>query len=67
MGRCNNIKADLDKCLASSRLDKAKYNLDKAKERRARVEEKWKRAEEEEYGKNNKLKMLEQLEKEGKI
>lgn len=41
LGNCNDIKRDVNKCLAEQRYMRAKENRDHAKERRKRVEKLW--------------------------
>ncbi|KAJ5584638.1 uncharacterized protein N7459_004438 [Penicillium hispanicum] len=41
LGNCNDIKRDVNKCLASERYDRAKRNRDQARSNRRRIEEIW--------------------------
>ncbi|OQD76008.1 hypothetical protein PENDEC_c005G00276 [Penicillium decumbens] len=41
MGNCNDIKVQVNKCLAAERYDRAKRNRDQARSNRRRIEEIW--------------------------
>ncbi|KAB8212441.1 Cytochrome c oxidase biogenesis protein Cmc1 like [Aspergillus parasiticus SU-1] len=41
LGNCNDIKRDVNKCLAAERYERAKRNRDAAKENRKRIEKIW--------------------------
>ncbi|RDW70780.1 COX assembly mitochondrial protein [Aspergillus mulundensis] len=41
LGNCNDIKRDVNKCLAGERYERAKRNRDDARERRKRIEKIW--------------------------
>ncbi|KAJ5155301.1 UPF0287-domain-containing protein [Penicillium capsulatum] len=43
LGNCNDIKRDVNKCLASERYDRAKRNRDEARGNRRRIEDIWAR------------------------
>ncbi|KAL4884372.1 cytochrome c oxidase biogenesis protein Cmc1 like-domain-containing protein [Aspergillus karnatakaensis] len=41
LGNCNDIKRDVNKCLAGERYERAKRNRDDAREKRRRIEKIW--------------------------
>ncbi|KAL4944030.1 cytochrome c oxidase biogenesis protein Cmc1 like-domain-containing protein [Aspergillus oleicola] len=41
LGNCNDIKRDVNKCLAGERYERAKRNRDDAREKRRRIERIW--------------------------
>lgn len=41
LGNCNDIKREVNRCLAAERYDRAKRNRDQARANRRRVEEIW--------------------------
>ncbi|KAJ5721513.1 UPF0287-domain-containing protein [Penicillium malachiteum] len=41
LGNCNDIKRDVNKCLAAERFDRAKRNRDEARSNRRRIEDIW--------------------------
>lgn len=41
LGNCNDIKREVNKCLAAERYDRAKQNRDQARSSRRRIEEIW--------------------------
>ncbi|KAL4802741.1 UPF0287-domain-containing protein [Aspergillus unguis] len=41
LGNCNDIKRDVNKCLAGERYERAKRNRDDAREKRKRIEKIW--------------------------
>ncbi|KAI9371995.1 UPF0287-domain-containing protein [Aspergillus egyptiacus] len=41
LGNCNDIKRDVNKCLAGERYQRAKRNRDEAREKRKRIEKIW--------------------------
>lgn len=41
LGNCNEIKREVNKCLASERYDRAKRNRDEARSNRRRIEDIW--------------------------
>ncbi|KAJ5280507.1 hypothetical protein N7478_005879 [Penicillium angulare] len=41
LGNCNDIKRDVNRCLASERFDRAKRNRDEARSNRRRIEDIW--------------------------
>ena len=43
VGNCNDIKREVNRCLASERYDRAKRNRDQARTNRRRIEEIWAR------------------------
>lgn len=43
VGNCNDIKREVNKCLAAERYDRAKRNRDQARSNRRRIEDIWAR------------------------
>lgn len=41
LGNCNDIKRDVNRCLASERYERAKRNRDQARDNRKRIERIW--------------------------
>lgn len=41
LGNCNDIKREVNRCLAAERYDRAKRNRDQARTNRRRIEEIW--------------------------
>ncbi|KKK18778.1 hypothetical protein P175DRAFT_0500000 [Aspergillus ochraceoroseus IBT 24754] len=41
LGNCNDIKREVNRCLAGERYERAKHNRDQAKEKRKRIEKIW--------------------------
>lgn len=41
LGNCNDIKREVNRCLAGERYERAKRNRDDARERRKRIEKIW--------------------------
>ncbi|KAE8387653.1 UPF0287-domain-containing protein [Aspergillus alliaceus] len=41
LGNCNDIKRDVNKCLAAERFERAKRNRESARESRKRIEKIW--------------------------
>ncbi|KAL2821731.1 cytochrome c oxidase biogenesis protein Cmc1 like-domain-containing protein [Aspergillus cavernicola] len=41
LGNCNDIKRDVNRCLAGERFERAKRNRDDAREKRRRIEKIW--------------------------
>lgn len=41
LGNCNEIKREVNRCLAAERYDRAKRNRDQARTNRRRIEEIW--------------------------
>ncbi|PWY73905.1 UPF0287-domain-containing protein [Aspergillus sclerotioniger CBS 115572] len=41
LGNCNDIKRDVNKCLAAERYQRAKRNRDQARENRKKIEKIW--------------------------
>lgn len=41
LGNCNDIKRDVNKCLAAERYQRAKKNRDQARDNRKRIEKIW--------------------------
>ncbi|KAJ5108416.1 hypothetical protein N7456_005091 [Penicillium angulare] len=41
LGNCNDIKREVNRCLASERFDRAKRNRDEARSNRRRIEDIW--------------------------
>jgi COX assembly protein 2 len=41
VGNCNDIKVEVNKCLAAERYDRAKRNRDQARTNRRRIEDIW--------------------------
>ncbi|KAJ5115251.1 hypothetical protein NUU61_001010 [Penicillium alfredii] len=53
IGSCNDIKRDVNRCLAGERYDRAKRNRDQARSNRRRIEEIWARERAVEQGPSN--------------